>query len=251
VTVLVGIRSRDGVVVGADSSATFGDGSRPTIEQSAKKIEIVHGRIIVAGTGQVGLGQRFCNVVDHAYGGQALKNKNGVEAATEICRLALNDFGQTGAPRGQFGALVAFPAKHELHLCEFALADFQPELKTSVWYASMGSGQPIADPFLGFMRRVFWSDGALPSLQDSIFAVTWALFHAIDVNPGGINEPMQMAVLTLKEGVPTARFLTDDELSEHRQNAIGAEEHLRQYRDILLGKAAQQAPDIPKAPGQA
>jgi hypothetical protein len=30
------------------------------------------------------------------------------------------------------------------HLCEFAVTDFQPEFKTeTMWYGSMGSGQPI------------------------------------------------------------------------------------------------------------
>ena len=48
----------------------------------------------------------------------------------------------------------------------------------------MGSGQPITDPFLALMRSIFWGDG-LPTVQDGTFAVTWALEHAIEVNPGG------------------------------------------------------------------
>jgi 20S proteasome alpha/beta subunit len=64
-TAIVGIRCKDGVVIGADSSATFTDGGQVrTIEQpTEKKIEIIGDKVIVAGTGSVGHGQRFCAVV--------------------------------------------------------------------------------------------------------------------------------------------------------------------------------------------
>lgn len=65
-TILVGIKCKDGVLIGSDSSATFAAGQIRTIEQTTKKIEIVDGKIIVAGTGQIGLGQRFCHQVEQA-----------------------------------------------------------------------------------------------------------------------------------------------------------------------------------------
>jgi hypothetical protein len=243
-TVLVGVRTSSGVVIGTDSSATFGNGQLATIEQPTKKIEIIQEKIIVAGTGQIGLGQRFCNQVIASINRQDYKHKNAIEMATEMSRVAIIDFQQTGVKLGQFGALVAFAYKNDLQLCEFPCSDFQPELKTSVWYASMGSGQLIADPFLALIRRVFWKDTA-PSFPEAVFAVTWVLQHAIAVNPGGINGPMQIAVLQNVSGAPKARLLSDDELDAHKENATGAEEHLRKYREILQGTATA-APDVPK-----
>lgn len=246
-TVLVGIKCRDGIIIGTDSSATFGDGQLRTIEQKTKKIEILHNKIIVAGTGQIGLGQRFCNTVDLGFSNNLFKNKNGIQMATHMTKLTVEDFASTKVNQGQFGALVAFPADHDIHLCEFSVTDFQPELKTTgLWYASMGSGQMIADPFLGLMRSVFWSEG-MPSLQDGIFIATWAIQHAIDVNAGGVNGPIQMAELTDKNSTASARMLTADELTEHQENVSGAIDHLRSYKDKLAGKLAGSIPDIPTA----
>lgn len=242
-TILVGIKCKDGIIIGSDSSATFSAGQISTIEQTTKKIEILHNQIIVAGTGQIGLGQRFCDLVDCGYTDKKFKGMNGIQMASEITHLAVNNFTHTSANKGAYGALVAFSAKNDIHLCEFAITDLQPELKTSgIWYASMGSGQLIADPFLGLMRKVFWDDG-MPSLQDGIFIATWTLQHAIDVNAGGVNGPIQLAVLT-KDG--NARMLSEDELTEHRENVSGVVTHLRSYKDKLSGKSTLPIPEIPK-----
>jgi len=163
-----------------------------------------------------------------------------------MCQLGRNDFASTGVAQGQYGALVAFPAANKLNLCEFSPIDFQPELKTErLWYVSMGSAQPIVDPFLGLMRKVFWTDGQ-PNYQEGIFAVTWAIQHAIELNPGGVNGPLQVAILTRQKDAYQARLLEDTELAEHKNNVDEAIEHLRTYRELLSGKLNQNISDIPK-----
>ena len=48
-TAVVGVLCKDGVVVGSDSSATFGPHPQfHTIEQRCKKISVIEDRIIVA-----------------------------------------------------------------------------------------------------------------------------------------------------------------------------------------------------------
>ncbi|MHB8471327.1 MAG: hypothetical protein ACYDC8_00475 [Gammaproteobacteria bacterium] len=245
-TILVGIKCKDGILIGSDSSATFAAGQIRTIEQTTKKIEIIDGKIIVAGTGQIGLGQRFCNQIEQGWKNGTFKAMGPIPMVTKMCELARTDFASTQAPMGQFGALVAFPADHKIHLCEFATSDFQPELKTeNIWYASMGSGQLIADPFLGLMRKVFWSDG-MPTLQDGIFIAAWTLQHAIDVNAGGVNGPIQLAVLKNEKGSLVASMLTQDEKDEHLQNVSGAMAHLRQYMERVAGRSGEAVPDVPK-----
>ena len=67
-TVLVGVLCSDGLVVGADSIATSSAGMHPLIQvRSDDKIKIIGGRVIIAGTGAVGLGQRFHAVVQKAW----------------------------------------------------------------------------------------------------------------------------------------------------------------------------------------
>ena len=249
-TVLVGIKCKDGVVIGADSSATLGQAPNlRTIEQKINKIQVIGERVIVAGTGQVGLGQRFNAVVQSAWQHEDKPfSKPPLEVGKFLTQHAINDFNSTGVAMGQFGSLVAFPTGNQSYLCEFAVNDFQPELKTddSLWYVSMGSGQPITDPFLGFMRRVFWKDD-LPSSTDGIFAVTWALLHAIEINPGGINEPMQIAVLGPdKKGKLFAKLLEESELAEHKNSVEEAISHLRNYAQASSDEPPPALPDKPK-----
>lgn len=244
-TVLVGILCKDGVVIGADSAATFTAGQTRTIEQATKKIEIVDGRVIVASSGPGGLGQRFAVIVEQAHK-EKLFTKPAIEVGKTLSASAIKDFSSTMAPKGNFGALVAFACQQKPCLVEFGSTDFQPELKTSnIWYVSMGSGQMIADPFLGLMRQAFWDDG-VPSCKDAEFVVTWILSQAIKLNPGGVNGPMQLAVLQAAGGVFTARALDLPEIDGHEANVEGLIEHMRKYRDILRGNKTEAAPDVPK-----
>ena len=191
-TILVGLLCEDGVVIGSDSSATFvSSGQQKTIEQPTKKVEVINGRAIIAGSGGVGLCQRFHAIVTQYWNDGRNKRKTPIEVGKELCTDSINDFKSTFVQKLDFGALLAFSSKGDFHLLEFEHGTFQPELKTkNLWYVSMGSGQPMCDPFLGLMRKVFWKNSP-PRLNEGVFAVTWALQHAIDLNPGGIKGPLQ------------------------------------------------------------
>jgi len=244
-TILIGVLCQDGVVVGTDSSATFGASQVRTIEQPCKKIGIIDDHIIITGTGQIGLGQRFTEIVDTYWRQNGFRNKSAIQACRELCALGIKDFISTNTPKGAYGSLIAFAANGRFNLCEFAVDDFQPEIKTdNIWYVAMGSGQNIGDPFLGLIRRIFWKD-ALPKISGGIFAVLWALEHVIDLNPGGIKGPPQMAVLENNKGNFCARMLGDNELAEHRDSVRGAEEHLEKYKKILEGKSDKKIPELP------
>ena len=175
-TAIVGMLCSDGVVIGADSSSTFSTGRERTIEQPSEKLSIIEGRIIVAGTGQVGLGQRFVEVVVDVWNNENFQG-TPLQIAKVLCANGIRDFASTGASI-EYGALVAYPAEGKPCLCEFAITDFQPEMKTAdrIWYCSMGSGQNITDPFLAFMRNVFWTDGRqmtrrrLKAIQYKVYA---------------------------------------------------------------------------------
>lgn len=240
-TILVGILCQDGIVIGSDSSATLSAGNnQTTIEQKTSKINVVNDHIIIAGTGSVGFGQRFDCLVTKAWEERFFIDKSKNDIAKGLCRAALEDYASTfiepGRQRGvmslTFGALLAFHLKDKFHLCEFAVDNFQPEFKTldGLWYTSMGCGQQIVDPFLGFIRNVFWKDTP-PKLNDGIFAACWAIKHCIDINPGGIGGPHQIAIIERKREL-VARLLDDDEIGEHLDNVNGVHEHIAKYKDI-------------------
>jgi 20S proteasome alpha/beta subunit len=127
VTVLVGIHCKDGVVIGADSSATSSMGQYPLIEQTTKKIDLIEEKIIVAGTGQVGLGQRFKYIVESCNKNAAFEKQHHIDVGKRLSQAAIQDFASTNATKSQFGALVAFCSKNKPHLCELSITDFQPE----------------------------------------------------------------------------------------------------------------------------
>lgn len=252
-TILVGILCQDGVVIGSDSSATFTAGSFRTIEQQIpNKTQVVANHILYAGTGSVGLSQRFHALLQTGMGdGQSLRlSGEAIEIGKKISNLSRQDFASTQAPLGSFGALLGCVTKNKgFCLIEFSISDMQPELKTpSMWFSSMGSGQPIVDPFLGLLRKSLFARSQ-PKLNEGIFAVTWALQHAIDLNPGGINGPMQVGVVALDKTnkFVEARLLGEAELSEHQQNVEEMTKHIGAYRDVLNGSMAEAA-SPPTAP---
>ncbi len=185
-------------------------------------------------------------------GQNGYKGRSAVEAAKMMCAGGINDFASTKAPAREYGALVAFATRKELHLCEFGIADMQPELKTEhLWYASMGSGQAIADPFLALMRKVFWKN-EMPNLAAGIFASVWTLKHTIDVNPGGVNGPIHIATLTWQDAntkeKAVASFLDEDQIAQHLESVASAERHLAGFRNVIGGAAVEAAPDVPVPP---
>ncbi|MFG1691140.1 hypothetical protein ACGF5M_03110 [Gemmatimonadota bacterium] len=110
-------------------------------------------------------------------------------------------------------------------------------------FVSVGSGAPDADPFLAFLRRVFWSD-RLPTLAEGKLAAIWAIYHVIQVSPGGVADPMQMMVLTA-EGV---REIPDSEVGEHREWADEAEAHLAKYSAMDEGDEGPNGTELSAPP---
>jgi len=164
-----------------------------------------------------------------------------MDIATDLCSRTMKDFASTRVEHNQFGALVAYPTDKGSQLCEFAIRDLQPELKSSKsWFVSMGSGQLICDPFLGLLRRVFWKEKP-PKLNEGIFAVTWALSHAVELNPGEIKDPIHLAIL--ESGSGSASRLDQNQIGEHLENVAAAEAHLATYFENLSGRG--QAPPVP------
>ena len=245
-TALVGIYCKDGIVIGADSAATSAmAGGIRTIEQPVMKIDIIDNRIIIAGTEQIGMGQRFCHQVGSLWANKKVPCNDEFAFSKALAQAARQDFSETGCAQGQYGALVAFSCKTGRHLVEYAVTDFQPELKNkNMWYVSMGSGQSIIDPLLGLFREVFWGDDP-PSVQDAIFATTWMLDHAVKVNPGGVNDPIRIATLEQVREDWKARLLSDDELLEHQDNVAAAKEALRHYKDRLVTDDCAVAVPVP------
>src|SRR6266852_5420843 len=83
-TLIVGLRCHDGIVVGADGAATYGSLGSQTIRQATSKLEIVADRLIIGTSGPVGLGQRFHAELSDAWKGNQFSGKTAVAAMTHL-----------------------------------------------------------------------------------------------------------------------------------------------------------------------
>ena len=232
-TVLVGVKCKDGIVIGADSMATSAMGPHSLMQTTSNdKIVTVGERMLLASTGAVGLGQRLQGVVQELWDNKKLQG-NCLECSALISRGALENFASTRVPMRQhdglgFGALLGIVANGEAHLVEFGVTDFQPEIKEKkISYVAMGSGQMLAEPFLAFVNRVLWKE-EVPDVELAKMGVFWVLDHTIKLAPGGVGAPIMLA--TIKGGGTKWKASVTRETQEQAQyiseleNSISAQE---------------------------
>jgi len=236
VTVLVGVRCSDGVVIGCDSVATSSAGQFPVMHiPYASKIRIFAGNIIVAASGPIGHCQRLHNHVEDAISGGVFRNLSLREATTNISRRVLTDFQSSFVPTYgndglRFGALIGAVNKIDPFLAEYSSIDFQPEIKHDLFYVSMGSGQLLADPFLAFVNRVLWKN-TIPTVDVATFGVYWVLDHTIKLAPGKVGPPIRLATLRKIDGAWVAK---EEDTQQAGEYVTELEEH--------IGGFARQAP---------
>ena len=169
-TLIVGAKCSDGVVLGADGAATLGDPAlgQSTVIQPVRKLKTLKGRMVMGVSGAVGLGQLYSDRVEAL--GREKQLRHGVslpDTQRMIFDAIYKDAGPALERTGQFAhtqSVVALPVggpdgRPELIQCNHvgsaeAATDDLP-------FVAIGSGQGIADPFLAFLRGVFWPDKPL------------------------------------------------------------------------------------------
>lgn len=261
-TLIVGIVCRDGVVVAADGAATMGTIEQPTVRQPTRKLQILDDRVIVGVSGFVGLGQRIIGQVGTAWTSGQLKNQpphivmtmlrqaifeNHIGMELQVAGMVRGALGNSSLGSATCFTVVALPMGGKSYLFHFDRQGAPEQATTDLPFIAIGSGNIIADPFLAFIRRIFWQDSA-PTVQDGIFAAVWTVDQAISTNPGGVAEPVQVCVLEEVKGGWAARELPQDELQEHRQAIQDAETRLRTFQTDIGVAESSVAPTIPPTP---
>lgn len=260
-TLIVGILCSDGVVLAADGAATLGNLGQQTVRQSCRKLNIIDTKVVVGCSGAVGLAQCILGDVETCWKDPRTRNKPPVEWMKQVrkqilpaieaeLKAAAISATVVGHPVAMASAitqtLVAVPLGEEACLFQFNQQGSPEQASSDLPFISIGSGQALADTFLAFLRRVFWPDN-LPSLGEGLLAACWALTHAIETMPGGVAEPMQIAVLEKGDGGKwKARVLDGHELDEHKQFVSEAEKHLRGYS--FLSNAEVSSIPLPPSP---
>lgn len=260
-TLIIGVKCSNGLVFGADGAATYVTSiSQQTIRQPVKKLSIIDQKIIIGGSGPIGISEQFKGVIEKLWADKTLSNKR-IHEVMKILKdsfykqlepeiKSAKDFkdliGSAAFQNVMANTLLGIPVSKSHRLFLFDHQCSPEEAAGGIFFYSIGSGQAIADPFLAFLRRIFWPDN-LPSLSDGIFAVLWTLKHAIETIPGNVADPKQIVVLEN----PTdwkARELTKEELYEHYQAINDAEKNLRDFKKEVGGKDQENDIKIPQPP---
>jgi hypothetical protein len=264
-TLIVGIRcADDAVVLASDSAATFGVAGNPTIAQMCAKIDIIRGEALIGVSGPVGLGQRFHGELDKEWARTQFRNKTAVDIMTHLRRqfhphiedefkaaqVAAPMLGGAAGSSAMSHTLIAMPIYKENTVALFQF-DQQgaPEMSTDkLPFVCVGSGQVLADPFLAFLKDVFWDGSGYPKLQTALFTAIWTVQQSIAVAPAGIGGPIHVCTLTRDDGAWKASELTSDQLQEHQQAIGDARQTLADFRKSMQAAPAVNPPAPPAVP---
>lgn len=263
-TLIVGVKCADGVVIGADGAATLGNtlGQR-TVIQPISKLEVIQDRIVMGVSGPVGLSQLYSDRIAGLWRDRQLGRDVSLADVMRLIQNAIYQdaqhaisgaaasvpfLGNNAAALALTASVVALPVggvngHAELIQCNhMGMAEAATD---DLPYVAIGSGQSLADPFLAFLRHVFWPD-SLPKLSEGVFATVWSLVHSIRVTPGGVSEPIQIATLEYRGRELFATELSTDQLQEHRENIQEVERYLSNYPPESPHEVPPNPPSVPE-----
>jgi 20S proteasome alpha/beta subunit len=232
--------------MGADSAATLGALGQTTVQQTFTKVEVIERRLLMGVSGPIGLAQRLEGEVREAWMRNELRGESWqamallrqkflphLQAEFSAAAMAQSVLGNAALSSALSHTLLAMPVKNKARLFQFDQQGAPEEASADLPFVCIGSGQKLADPFLAFLKDIFWETGRLPPLADAVFATVWTISQAIDVAPGGLGHPVQVYTLR-KEGTDwVARKLADEDLQEHYQAIQSAKDRLRGVRAAL------------------
>ena len=240
-TLIIGIRCADGIVLGADTRTTYGVMGQPTIRQDDSfKLQLLCGEKAILGvSGPVGLAQRFAGEIGRMYSEKKLQGTSDqvmtairvalwekhIAMEMQVAAVARQVIGGVASESVLCSTLLAYPVGGNACLFTFDQQGAPEQAKDNIVFYAIGSAQPRADPFLAFLRRTFWKE-KVPSVLDGIFATLWTLDYVIQSDPGAVGGVPRIAVLEKKGKEWIARQLDDAELEEHRQIVAAATAHL-------------------------
>ena len=243
-TLIIGVRWLDGLVIGADSISTYGT----AIEQEVSdKIQFIARDAVVGNAGAVGLSQlindelrKRWDRVKQQSDVTAVKNEismtiwSQVSPALKRAEEARIGLGNSVIENTLCHSLVALPVNNSPTLLAFDECAQPLEITLDSTFFSIGSGSLQADPFLAFVKRILWQGSVPRNMAEGIFGVLWTLDHVSRVNAGlGVGGRPNVVVLQKQEDEWRAEKLSDEALDEHLMGIRIAENYMGGFRNYF------------------
>ncbi len=256
-TLIIGVRCGDGVVIGSDSVTTYAspDGQRTIEQETETKIRLINNVALYASAGDVGPSQDVLSALEsnwrtitkraryHAVkksiadtiSGQIKNYARRMEETLVVPNRNSSNF----VTRVGIESLMALPIGDEHHLFRFDEHGNPEEYVTEIPIVSIGSGQRPADPFLAFVKKVAWNDEQPDTVKQGIVGVLWTLLHVIETNAApGVGGKASIGVLEKADGSWKSSVLIGDRLGLYTDAIESAEESLYE----LLNKPGTSTP---------
>jgi hypothetical protein len=252
-SLLIGIRARDGVVVASDGVATSEVLGVPYLRTKING-KLRHGpRWIVTHAGSLGLLQRVHELVErvatvglpvagridgltrplHAASASDVMTwfRGGlfhlISAEVEAGRAAATWLGNL-KPSAAFNTetLLAVALADGPHLFHFGYDAAPMEIDDDFPIVACGAGQLLCLPFLLFLRRAMWG-GRQPTVEEALLATAWAIDHTLELTPDGLDWPLTIVVMQREKGKGWhTRPIPDDEIERLTEQARAIEQAL-------------------------
>ncbi len=209
--------------------------------------------ILFASSGPIGLGQQIADIIDndsnhihldlyHQYAPKGqVKIRGHIGPALHTAGLASQLIGGAAQADALCGCLLAANFKDGVKLVEISPQGGWEYLSENIPFVCIGSGKANADPFMRYLRSVFFQDQS-PNLNEAVLAAYWTVQACIDAGTQGVGMGVDVFVLDAAGEKPAARQLEEADLAEAKSFVKEAEDAWRTLRDRIRGQGADASP---------
>lgn len=250
-TVIVGILCDGGVAIASDRKAT-NVAFLPLVEpqpvqistQALTKIALIGTDTILATSGSPPIGDEYETIIKRY-------QKNFSGRSYELATKKLKDEIRANVNRhwetaDLINKAISMAHAYTLGTCECLLgANFKDGIRLvqiltegtfdiatkDMPVRVIGTGQMQADPFLVFLRNIFWPD-RLPTVDEGVLYAIWAVEYASEVGAPNVGSGINAFSITKYGNRVSAKEVTEVQIKENQDFIREAKDQLRKIADV-------------------
>ena len=256
-SLIIGLCCSDGIVLGADDAAIFGNDRTPTIRAAFKKIRIVDGASAISVAGTNGLLQQYEDVIVSAHKDDAFASSRPVQAMNilrdefmartnaqfQVAQMLERELGQRAWDSCSAEIVVATRIGTKYRLYHYDKRMSPQEVTDELPFVAIGSGQQTADPFIAHLRRIYYAKQC-PDIALGVMTVVWTLKHAAETGAPNVGTGRQIVTLSIDGDATVVSELPDEQLQEHYEFIDRAEETMRSVVRPTWREVSQPLPEV-------